>query len=1499
MVSAASMFRKSGFNDSDAAMLAKVAASYQNVADTAVSAEDAAASIVSQIRAFGKDANFATHVIDAYNEVANNFSVGTNDLSQAMEIAASGMATYGNSFESVIGLVTAGTEIMQGRSSQVARGLSTIAARIVKNQDVLAEYGITVENTDGSLKSTFDVLSELKPKWDSMTDAQRTALGDTIAGQNQYKVLASVMQNFGHAADATKAALESAGSAAQENSKYMESLEAKQQALKAEFEDFANRVLSKDLVSGFINAGTAMLNFANNDVGAAVTRIGVLSTGVTGLVGIVGQTVGKMAEVGLQLKNLGVGGDSFLGMLASGKIALIVGGTVAAITALVEVIKAVNQAVENNKFENLVASMDDANQELENAKTGYEETKKKLDELNNTPYDGNEAELQAEREQLEKQIEAYEKLIELRQTDTVEAARKVTTGGKQVTGATVSGLSTDEFGNKTLATWQQPLIITDEQANALKGTFESVEDATNAAFEALHEYVDSTTYGAYLEAASLGNWSEAAEIAKNALNGLGVTITETKQKTIDWAQSQGQSLANWSKYTQDVITSSDSATQQVGELVTSTKDYYDALKILADNGENLDQWQVDFINNWETLNDVVQNTDLSGTANDVQELGNAAEESASKLDTYIAALEQYRGANENAADASGVLVNSLFDANGQLTEAAKQALSTSGSMASMAQSFIQAQQAQAQADFSALILAIQEVGNAAMITTSQLASMMAMAGVSTASDLVGGRAAGTTSDMEGLRQAYFRTFGKSADADTAGFNKWVTSQIQSAGQSNYQKKMEEYKKQLESIKPFVPSGGGGGGGGGGSSSTKKDQEEVKAQTINTVEELRDYLTDEETRLKLIDPDISKSDLQSTLSEVATIYQSYQNYLSQLKQQGFDETSKQYKQAEAEFAKFMAVLEELFMQIAQKGNYTIEELFQKFQDAIGGIGKSVDELNSSFRDTNSGVKQVTDSLISLIKQGKELQTINVFATDGSGHRVDLNTAFRSGAVSAEDIVGGYESAWDTIRAMGDSIEEQYDAAVKSAISNASAEKQVAQEVADKYEWQNKLLEDKIALEEKLEALEKAKQRRMLVYSEGRFQYMQDADKISSAQADYQSTYRDIEQSQIQELLSMISGESSKYFQKYFTPKIDPNTGEEYDIGADQIRKYPTALKNYLMGFVKSKSVGSVLENISDEQLYSIFGSAMKPGAAYAQIVAAQAAANAASEKAAERKAELKKQIREENVKYYGVDTDFGEKIKNAQSQNEVAYWTELRDTKQQMIKEYREAYGDEAASKYFGTDVSKQDTWKSNKDLYKEAYESGSDAWRTSKSEFYTGDPNYKYDGYTEKNPDLTVAQYNAVTAVDMEDLGDQRLYNKIFNGSITKDEIQDLYDKSKSDISKGYLLNLASEMHKAGYKGYARGTRHANRGLSLVGENGPELRVLNHGDGILPSGITDNLWRWGSMTPRDMLSSLAQKAQSWAQTLNINNVTLPNVRDAQSFVSGLRELAQQYVTRRS
>ena len=1423
MVEAATSFRKNSFNDNDSATLAKVATTFQNVSDEAISASESADFIIAQMKAFNIEAGDAEHIIDAVNAVSNSYAVSSGKLAKNLGNMSSALAVGNNSFEESLGLLTAGVEVTRN-ASKVSRALVSIQSRLNQVIDESSstgqaltewykEHNIAILDQQGQLRSLYDVLTDVAKIWPTLTKNEQAYYLNQQAGANQSQNLAAILSNFDTAAKATATALNSAGSAMRENEAYQSSLAYQTQELKAEFQDLANNVIDKQLITSVLGLGEAFLKLANTGVGQLVTKIGLLGGSAWGLSSLV--HVSKILRTIIaQFKNFGAvlslvaEGSSTFGaaISAAGGLASVALPTFLAVSAavvgIVEAIKYISTA-DTRKLESLSSSL--------------QETQDKISEMTAT---GSE----------------YDTLI--------QNAGKLTDVERTRLGVLQAQLDTlkaqaEEQENAYLTEWQRQQTKTRTDVN--------VEQRTRDDGSVYYATTGTTEY------------TEAGRESDELFEAVYQLNREKQLARITDAEYLAglQNILDAHKETYD-------------NLVKLREEYAKT----GDETIKLSSEQESFLQIYEHQSEVVgqlgnQYADIS---NDIGAFGNAAEESASKLDTYIAALEQYRGANENAADASDILVKSLFNTNGELTEAAKQAMTADGALASMAQQIINTQQQQAQADFSALILAIQEVGAAAAITSAQIANMMAMAGVG-----------GSTADM---KRTYEQTYHKSADADPGAYKSWLTSTLQKSGEANYKRKMEAYQKQLSQISSYVPSGGGGGGGGG-SSSTKRDQEEVKAQTINTVEELRDYLTDESTRLKLIDPDISKSDLQSTLSEVANIYQSYQDYLSQLKQQGFDETSEQYKQAEAEFAKFMAVLEELFMQIAQKGNYTIEELFQKFQDAIGGIGKSVDELNSSFRDTNSEVKQVTDSLISLIKQGKDLQTINVFATDGSGHRVDLNTAFRSGAVSAEDIVGGYESAWDTIRAMGDSIEEQYDAAVKSAISNASAEKQVAQEVADKYEWQNKLLEDKIALEEKLEALEKAKQRRMLVYSEGRFQYMQDADKISSAQADYQSTYRDIEQSQIQELMSMLGDKSAEFFSRFFS---NPNA---------YVPDYPQALREYLMGELKGKVSGSLLESMSDEGLYNIFGDAMKPGPAYAQVLAAWKAKRAASEKAAKRKAALKKQILEENVKYYGVDTDFGEKIKNAQSQNEVAYWTELRDTKQQMIKEYREAYGDEAASKYFGTDVSKQDTWASNRDLYKEAYESGSDAWRTSKSEFYTGDPNYKYDGYTEKNPDLTVAQYNAATAVDMEGFGDQRLYNRIFNESITKDEIQDLYDKSQSDISKGYLLNLASEMHKAGISGYARGTRHANRGLSLVGENGPELRVLNHGDGILPSGITDNLWRWGSMTPKDMLSSLAQKAQSWAQTLNINNVTLPNVRDAQSFVSGLRELAQQYVTRRS
>lgn len=440
MVEAATTFRKSGFNDQDAATLAKVAAQYQNVADTAVSAEDAASSIVSQIRAFGEDADFATHIIDSYNEVANRFSVGTNDLSQAMEIASAGMATYGNEFEQIIGLVTAGTEIMTGRSSQVARGLNTIASRIVKNQGALENYGIQVEDVNGNLKSTYDVLAELKPTWDSMSEAERVALGDAIAGTNQYKVLASVMQNFEHATDATTTALNSSGSAIKENAAYMESLEAKTTALKATFQDLANNVIDDELVGSVLDLANGFLQLANTDLGRIVTQITLLTGvgwGATGLL----QASKIILAVTSQFKTFASIVTNGLGATATAMSAggAAVGGLTAALSGALPVILGVAAALAIGgalwkATEDSRKSIDELNDSIDTDNQKLQTNKERLDEINGMAWNDKTPDILAEKNALEKenaeletQIEKYRQLAKEQARQTLENAGTIET----------------------------------------------------------------------------------------------------------------------------------------------------------------------------------------------------------------------------------------------------------------------------------------------------------------------------------------------------------------------------------------------------------------------------------------------------------------------------------------------------------------------------------------------------------------------------------------------------------------------------------------------------------------------------------------------------------------------------------------------------------------------------------------------------------------------------------------------------------------------------------------------------------------------------------------------------------------------------------------------------------------------------------------------------------------------------------------------------------------
>ena len=112
--------------------------------------------------------------------------------------------------------------------------------------------------------------------------------------------------------------------------------------------------------------------------------------------------------------------------------------------------------------------------------------------------------------------------------------------------------------------------------------------------------------------------------------------------------------------------------------------------------------------------------------------------------------------------------------------------------------------------------------------------------------------------------------------------------------------------------------------------------------------------------------------------------------------------------------------------------------------------------------------------------------------------------------------------------------------------------------------------------------------------------------------------------------------------------------------------------------------------------------------------------------------------------------------------------------------------------------------------------------------------------------------------------------------------------ESELGVETGYATAFTTNK-----KGYANGTLSASAGLHLVGENGPELRVLNSGDGIIPSDVTRNLLSLAGYGNSKFMNGL-DRIKQVLYSFNIDNLSLPDVNNPTEFFEGLKNYAYQY-----
>lgn len=292
VVKATTNFARMGYQLSEAKELAKTAIITGNVGDI----EDinkATEYLISTIKGYNIAAEDSIRITDIMNEVSNKHSITVAGLGEAYKRSAAILSQGGNSIEQATALITAANSAIQN-PERVGNGLKSVAMRIrgideesgetfPKLEGLLRSVGVEVRKTDDSFRSTYDILKDLSVVWNQLDDFTKANLTEQMAGKYQANVMTSLLTNFAEAEKTLADALNSVGSAAQENETYLNSVEARMTRFQVSLEEMYKNMFSSDLLKGFVDVldlTVTGLSKLTNFFGAIPTAIGLATTSI-------------------------------------------------------------------------------------------------------------------------------------------------------------------------------------------------------------------------------------------------------------------------------------------------------------------------------------------------------------------------------------------------------------------------------------------------------------------------------------------------------------------------------------------------------------------------------------------------------------------------------------------------------------------------------------------------------------------------------------------------------------------------------------------------------------------------------------------------------------------------------------------------------------------------------------------------------------------------------------------------------------------------------------------------------------------------------------------------------------------------------------------------------------------------------------------------------------------------------------------------------------------
>ena len=583
-------------------------------------------------------------------------------------------------------MLTAITEQTRN-ASKASRGLVQISSRLTqvlddssktgaKLKDIYSGLGIELMDSNGQIRSTYDILEDLSKQWDNLSKNEQEYIALTSAGSNQVQNFSALMENFAVAIDATTTAYNSSGSAAKENEKAMDTIEKKTELLRSQFEQL---ILGEgglqSFAKGLLDVGIAILKFANSDVGQLTIAVGLAVTAVTLLhkafIALTASNFG--ASIGMIVTEIGsliAGTGTLTGAITALTIsmeacplfwgALAVGVIVAIIAVADKLNVTLDEQVE--KLNEVKDAYESATQEVDSVSKTLESVRDRIAEINEqgAPNITDNVELQKLKEEeatLENQLVLLREKAELQKKEYTKEAQK--TLGKKFEDAGAFGTTDMDMGVvvanegtviQALDVYDKKIQESQEKINSLIQTKEKLLSQGNyeqSELDAINQKIAEETAvrdGARQKA------SEYADIIQEAIQYADEN-NETVAQGIDVLNDYSETIGEVRDGNEELSESNEEVIQQIIE----------ANELTAEQAESLRSQIADWVSEGNPFDEFDFDKAIEGFQG-VEDKVLSVEDATKNLESALSDLT-------NMASAYDTLSNAVneYNANGSLT----------------------------------------------------------------------------------------------------------------------------------------------------------------------------------------------------------------------------------------------------------------------------------------------------------------------------------------------------------------------------------------------------------------------------------------------------------------------------------------------------------------------------------------------------------------------------------------------------------------------------------------------------------------------------------------------------------------------------------------------------------------------------------------------------------------------------------------------------------------